>query len=194
MPVPLVGRGCRSLKEFPMTPQASPGFPGEPPLFHDTRTGPERERDRREIEQQIAHLINFRYDPARQRQVLKRLNKSRKARGLPPIVKLPINDTVPALVPREFVVRRRDSDRADVQAVIKRFGMSDELVDLEGRELMRLKLPPRRLTLRPSALVQQLRGRCSVVAAAITTVPIEPNYAVPLGGWVKGQGGPENTA
>lgn len=177
-----------------MTPHASPAFPGEPQLFPDSRTVMERERDRREIEKQAAHLTDFPFDKKRQKRVLKRLNKVRKARGLPPIVKLPINDNVPALVPREFVVLRVDSDRADVRAVIKRFGMTDEPVELMDVELMRLKLPPRRLTLRPRALMLQLRGRCPAVADAIRALPIEPNYVVPLGGWIKGVGGPESTA
>jgi Subtilase family len=192
-----------------MPPKAKSAFPDEPQRFPDGRDALVRKTERTEIQKQIIHLTQFPNDKQRQRKVVDRLASGRKARGLPPFVELstgtvpgglsrthvplhasagqgrrpaprtPLLKKPPALALREFVVRKIDFGRADVQNVIKKFRLSDEPVDLLGREVIRLTLSP--------------GGRFPAVNAAIRTLPIAPNYLVPMGGWTKGEGGPEPT-
>ncbi|MDQ3885963.1 MAG: S8/S53 family peptidase [Actinomycetota bacterium] len=179
MPTGFVDREGRTPKESEMPLKAKLAFPDEPQRFPDDRDALVRKTERTEIQKQITHLAQFPNDKQRQRKVVDRLASGCQARGLPSFAELSTG-TVPALALQEFVVRTVDFERADVQGVIKKFRLSDEPVDLLGREVIRLTLPP--------------GGKFPAVNAAITTLPIVPNYLVPLGGWTKGKGGPEPTA
>jgi Subtilase family len=205
-----VDREGRTPKEPEMPTKAEPAFPDEPQRFRDGRDALMRKTERTEIQKQIIHLTQFPNDKQRQRKVLDRLARGRTARGLPPFAELstgtvpggllrtpvpltipagqsghpatrtPMPNKTPVLTLQEFVVRKIDFKRADVQNLIKKFRLSDEPVDLLGGEVIRLTLPP--------------GGKFPAVNAAIETLPIAPNYLVPFGGWTKGEGGPEPSA
>lgn len=171
-----------------MPPTPSPAFPDGAPRFPDRRTDEQRVNERQEIQKQIDLLTRFPADGERQRKVLTRLTSGRAARGLTPLAGLSSGrlPEVPALALREFIVRAADLARRDVQEVVESTGLSVEPVAALGGEVVRLT---RRA---PAAPFSEAEFRA--VVAKIKTVPIRPNYLVPLGGWIKGEGGPEHTA
>jgi thermitase len=182
MPTLFVDRAGRTPKEIEMQPKDSLAFPLEGERFPDMRTARQRADERREIQKQIDHLTRFPTDRERQQKVMRRLAGGREARGLPPFVDLSIGrlPEVPVVALQEFLVRKADIGRRDVQEVIKAANCMEEPVAAFGGEVVRLRLPR--------------AAEFLAVNADIETVPITPNYLVPLGGWSKGKGGPEHTA
>lgn len=171
-----------------MPPTPSPAFPHEGQRFPDRRTDEQRVNERREIQKQIDHLTRFPADGGRQRKVMTRLTSGRAARGLTPLAGLSSGrlPEVPALALREFLVRETDLARRDVQEVVESAGLSVEPVAALGGEVVRLARAPE--------AAQFSEAEFQALTAETSTVPITPNYLVPLGGWIKGEGGPEHTA
>lgn len=164
-------------------------MPNEPHRFSDNRTDDQRREERLEIQKQIDHLARFPNDQERQRKVLERLAEGRRARGLPPFVELSAATlpAVPALAVREFLVRRADLHRSDVQELINGFQLAPTPLNTLGGELVRLTLPE-------TATAPDEQFRAAVTAAITKTIPVTPNWLVPQGdGWTKGEGGPEPT-
>lgn len=167
--------------------------------FTDSRSARQRADERREIQKQIDHLTRFPADRERQQKVMRRLSTGRQARGLRPFTDLSTETLpeVPPLALQEFLVRRADLGRRDVQDVIEAAQLRHEPraaldgedgpvgEDVLGGEVKRLTLPP-------TADSSDEAFRAAV--AMIKTAPITPNYLIPLGGWIKGEGGPEHTA
>jgi subtilase family protein len=184
MPTRFLDQAGHPIKEAEMPPTGSLPFPNR---FPDNRTDQQRANERREIQKQIDHLTRFPADGERQQKVMTRLARGRAARRLTPFAGLSSRrlPEVPALALREFVVRETDLARRDVQDVIQSAGLSAEPVAALGGEVVRLVRRP------PAAPFSEEEFRA--VAAEIKTVPITPNYLVPLGGWIKGEGGPEHT-
>jgi hypothetical protein len=110
----------RTHKEVEMPPKASPAFPDEPQRFTDNRTARQRAEERLEIQKQINHLKRFPANQQRQQKVMERLASGREERRLPPLTELATGrlPAVPALALPEFLVRKADLTRPDVQEVI----------------------------------------------------------------------------
>src|SRR5215470_15358970 len=188
MPARFIAPAGHLIKEVEMPPTPPPAAPGGGQRFPDRRTDQQRVNERREIQKQIDHLARFPADGERQRKVMTRLASGREARRLTPFAGLSSGrlPEVPALALREFVVRETDLARQDVQELIRATGLSAEPVAGLGGEVVRL------VRRRPAAQFSDVEFRA--VVEQIRTLPIMPNYLVPLGGWIKGEGGPENTA
>lgn len=164
---------------MPPPPRASLAFPAQPNRFPDTRTDMERDRERKEIEKQVAHLRSFPNDQQRQRTVLDRLVSSRQVRRLPPFAEL-LSGNVPPLALLEFVIRSVDLQRPEVQETIGRVGLRPVSVSVLGGQVTRL--------------IPLVSASFAELVQATKELPITPSYLVPQGGWTKGRGGPEPTA
>jgi Subtilase family len=157
----------------------------EMPTDSYSRNDEQRRREREQIQPQIDSLKQFPTNQGRQRAVLERLASGREARGLPPFSNLSTGTLpeVPVLALREFLVRQADRDRPEVQEMIATAHLSWEPVTALGGEVGRLT--------RPGAVIPDEEFRA--LAAGINTALIAPSLLVPLGGWSKGEGGPEHT-